>query len=138
VVSDWLATLEQRLARGDEEQLSIALVSIAYLAGAAIELPADERRAASRRALLLLAAGGDPGRGLDLDGRAVKALASELESAERLELLSRGLDGLLAGSHGLAHVGEAVRALRADLDVAWRAFAASVLAEELDAGADED
>jgi hypothetical protein len=133
MVSDFLATLEQRLAAGGEEELAIGLVSLAYLAAAGIELADEELRPAARRAMLLLAAGGDPGRGLDLDGRAVRALAGDLETPERLEALADGLDGVLAQATGLAHVTEAARALRSDPDVAWRAYAAAVLGEELDA-----
>jgi hypothetical protein len=132
MVADWLATLEQRLAEGGDEELAVGLVSLAYIAAADIELSDEERRPAARRALLLLAAGGDPSRGLDLGGRAVKALAADLRTAERLGALARGLDSVLSEASGLAHVSEALRALRADIDVAWRAFAASVLADELD------
>ena len=44
---------------------------LAYLAGQAIELDAEELNGARRRALLLVAAGGDPHRELDVDDRAV-------------------------------------------------------------------
>ena len=44
MVSHWLSTLEQRLADGDLEDLAVALVSIAYVAGAEIEIPEAERR----------------------------------------------------------------------------------------------
>jgi hypothetical protein len=108
-------------------------VSLAYLAGGDINVPDEERRPAARRAMLLLAAGGDPTRGLDLDGRAVGALAADLETPERLDAMAEGLDGVLAQATGLPHVTEAARALRAEPDVAWRAYAASILADELDA-----
>ena len=51
----------------------------------------DELRAATRRAQLVLAAGGDPHRGLDLDGPAVERLAEELDSTERRAALEHGL-----------------------------------------------
>jgi hypothetical protein len=132
VIADWLDLLEHRLADGGEEELAVALVSLAYVGAAEIAIPDEERRAAGRRALLLLAAGGNPARGLDLDGRAVRALAADLESPERLEALARGLDEVVEKARGLAHVTEVARALRGDLDVAWRAYAASVLADELE------
>ena len=92
------------------------LIPLAWLAGRAVEVDEDERRGAVRRSLLLLAAGGDPTRDFDLDGRAVTALADELDTSERRAALDDGL-----------------RELGADVpsEVAWRAFAASLLAEEL-------
>jgi hypothetical protein len=88
MVSDWLTTLERRLGEADLEDLAVALVSIAFVAGAEIQVPEQERHAAARQALLLLAAGGDPARGLDLDGPAVTALAAELETPERRRSLA--------------------------------------------------
>jgi len=132
MVSHWLSTLEHRLAEGDLEDLAVGLVSIAYVAGTEIEIPEAERRAAARRALLLLAAGGDPARGLDLDGRAVRALAGELETPDRREQLMAGLAGLTGPASSLPHVREAVRGLREEPDLAWRAFAAAVLGDELE------
>lgn len=132
MIADWLQMLEARLADGGEEELAIALVSIAYVASAAVELPDEDRRAAGRRGLLLLTTGGDPLRGLDLDGRAVTGLAAEIETPERMAALARGLDELAESAAHLPHVIEVTRALRADMSLAWRAFAASVLADELD------
>lgn len=75
----WLLDLERSLAeRGGPEDLAVALVVLASVAGARVPIGEDEVRAAARRALLLLAAGGDPERGLDLDGRPVSALADDL------------------------------------------------------------
>lgn len=133
MVADWLARLEARLSEDDEgDGLAVALVSLAYAAGQDVELPADERRAAGRRALLLLATGGDPGRGLDLDGRAVTAFARELAAPTRRAALAAGIDDLRRHARGHPHVSEALFALAADPDVAWRAFAAAMLAEELE------
>jgi hypothetical protein len=137
MVADWLRTLEERLAAGGEDELAVALVSLAYIAGADIDIPADERRGAGRRAVLLLATGGDPARGLDLDGRAVRAIARDLAAPERAAALTGGLARLVPEAVGLAHVNAALRALRDDADVAWRAYAASVLADELDDDAGE-
>jgi hypothetical protein len=131
-VLDWLARLETRLAAGGEDELAIGLVALAYAAGEGVEIPEDERRAAGRRAVLLLAAGGDPARGLDLGGRAVTALAADLETESRKTQLLTGLAELRAKARGRPHVTEALRALIADSDVAWRAYAAAILAEELE------
>jgi hypothetical protein len=128
---DWLDRLERRLAAGEDEELAVALVSLAAAAGQEIRIPDEERHAASRRALLLLATGGDPGRGLDLSGRAVTALAGDLERADRRALLMHGLRSLLDRTGALPHVHEALHALADEPEIAWRAYAASLLAEEL-------
>jgi hypothetical protein len=132
-VERWLAQLERRLAAGGEEELAEILVSLAFVAGQAIELTEDERRAAARRALVLLAAGGDPARGLDLHGRPVSALAADLDAPERRLALERGIVGLIDLARPLPHVHEALRGLLREPDIAWRAYAAAILAEELDA-----
>jgi hypothetical protein len=124
----WLEQLEVLLAAADE---SIAVTTVASVAGRAIELDEDELRASARRALLVLASGGDPSRGLDLDGPAVSRLADELDEPERRGALEDGLFRLLEGSTGFPHVSETVRALLAARDVAWRAYACSLLAEQL-------
>jgi len=131
-VADWLDRLEARLAGDEGDELAVALVSLAYAAGQDVVLPAGERRAVGRRALLLLATGGDPGRGLDLDGRAVVAFAGELDAPARRAALAAGIDDLRRLARGHPHVSEALRALAAEPDIAWRAFAAAVLAEELE------
>jgi hypothetical protein len=129
---DWLLRLEQTLA-GDErgEELATALVLLASVAGENVAVSEDQAHGAGRRALLLLAAGGDPDCGLDLNGRAVSTLADELRTVDRQLALDRGLDELKAKAKGLPHASEAVAALRATPDVAWRAYACSLLAEQL-------
>jgi hypothetical protein len=128
----WLEDLERSLADDVEDSLAVGLVVLASVAGRSVQVPEEEVHGATRRALLLLAAGGDPNRGLDLNGRAVTALASDLEEPARLEELGGGLRGLLQESEGLPHVSEALRALLATPDVAWRAFCCALLASELD------
>lgn len=81
--------------------------------------------------MLLLAAGGDPHRELGVDDRAVKALAAELRSEERLGSLTGGLDELALRAQELPVVRETVLALARDPDLAWRLYALSLLAEEL-------
>ena len=129
----WLADLERSLAEDVEDSLAVGLVVLASVAGRSVRLPEDEVHGATRRALLLLAAGGDPARGLDLNGRAVAALAADLEEPARLDELLAGLDGLQAESEGLPHVSEALRALLEAPEIAWRAFCCALLAAELDA-----
>jgi len=131
MIAHWLTTLDTRLAQADDEDLAESVVLIAYVAAADIAIPEDELKGATRRAMLLLAAGGDPLRGLDLDGRAVVSLAEELETAERLEALTRGLAALAEQSRSLQHARAAVEALQDTPDVAWRAYAAALLAEQL-------
>ena len=85
-----------------------------------------------RRALLLLSTGGDPGRGLDLHGRAVSAMADDLRTVDRQIALEDGVKELRLEAEGLAHVSEAIHGLVEAPDVAWRAYAAGVLAQELE------
>lgn len=135
--ASWLADVERSLS-GDSgtESLAVALVVLASVAGADVPIEPGELRGAARRALFLFAAGGDPERGLDLDGRAVTALAEELRTVDRQLALEHGLVELRAQAKGLPHASEAVHALLDAPDVAWRAYAAALLAEEL-GGADE-
>jgi hypothetical protein len=100
---------------------------VAWLAAPAFD--EGELRASVRRAMLLLAAGGDPHRTLELDGRAVTALAAELDSPERRQELAAGLGSLPA--EGLPRVAAAVERLLRDGDLAWRALAAGLLGDEL-------
>ena len=125
----WLEQVEAT-AEGDD-----ALAVLAWLAGAEVQIDEDELRGAVRRSLLLLAAGGDPHRTLELDGRAVVALAVELDRPERRDELERGLVGLRTESDGLSAVGRALDGLLGDPDLAWRAYAAGLIGEEL---AEED
>jgi hypothetical protein len=130
--ADWLLGLEQSLA-GDEgtEELATALVVLASVAGRDVDVDSVEARGAARRALVLLGAGGDPTRGLDLHGRAVTAMADDLRTVDRQLALEEGIRQLRVEASGLPHVSEAVHALAETPDVAWRAYAASLLAEEL-------
>jgi hypothetical protein len=105
------------------------LAALAWFA--APPLDEDEERGAERRAVLLLAAGGDPHRALDLEGRAVTALAGELDSPTRRAALAAGLAALQAESEGLPAVSEALSRLIGDAELAWRAFTAGLLGAEL-------
>jgi hypothetical protein len=104
---------------------------LAYLAGGSVGLDEDELRAAVRRAELLLAAGGDPRRELELDGRAVTALAADLGSAARVDALVRELERLHGETEGLPAVEAALTRLRQEPGLAWRCYACALLAEAL-------
>jgi hypothetical protein len=91
-----------------------------------------ELTAALRRAMLLLAAGGDPHRELELNGRAVASLAAELDRPERRAAVSRGLQGLRADAAGLTNVSPALEELLLDAGLAWQAYACALLADELE------
>ena len=121
---DVLELLEARA--GDD-----LLVSLAWLAGQDVVLDQDELKAAIRRAELLLATGGDPRRELDLDGRAVAAVAADLDDASARDTLEDALARLTADSEGLAAVSDGLARLRAQPDLAWRSYAGALLAEAI-------
>jgi hypothetical protein len=128
----WLLDLERSLAEDEgTEELATALVVLATLAGRKVQVDEDEASGAARRALLLLSAGGDPERGFDLHGRAVTAIADELRTVDRQLALEQGVLDLRVQVRGLPHVSGAVQGLVQAPDVAWRAYAAGLLAEQL-------
>jgi hypothetical protein len=129
---DPVADILARLERGE---LGNTEAVLAYLAGGAVDLPDSELNEARRRAVLLVAAGGDLHRELDVDDRAVKSLATDLWSDERREQLAGGLDALALQARDLPRVRETVINLARDLDLAWRIYTLAILAEEL---GDED
>ncbi len=129
----WLLDLERSLAEDEgTEALATGLVVLAAVAGREVHVDPEEARGAARRALLLLSTGGDPSRGLDLHGRAVVAMAEDLRTVDRQLALEEGLRQLRLETAGLPHVSEALHGLVDAPDVAWRAYAAGLLAEELE------
>lgn len=123
-VRDWVRSVE----RGEpDEQWTM----LCFFAGREVPLDADELNGAIRRAELLLAAGGDPRRRLDPFGRAATALAKDLDTPARRARLRAGLDALVPEVEGLCGAREALALLRSDADLAWRAYATSLLAEAL-------
>ncbi len=76
--------------------------------------------------------GGDPARGLDLHGRAVTAIAEDLRTVDRQLALEEGLRQLRLEAAGLPLVSEAIHGLTDAPEVAWRAYAAGILALELE------
>ena len=108
---------------------------LVYLAGRRVAIPDGDLRPARRRALLLLAAGGDPHRELGLHDRAVEALADDLDDPVRREALEDALAELVPLAEGLPRVAAALAELRAQPELAWRWLALVLVAEEL---ADDD
>jgi hypothetical protein len=132
-LAPWLVNLERSLAEGEgTEALATGVVVLATVAGRDVHVEEDEARGAARRALLLLSTGGDPDRGLDLHGRAVTAMADDLRTVDRQIALEDGLRQLRVQAEGLPHVSEALHGLTEAPDVAWRAYAAGVLAQALE------
>ena len=105
------------------------LLGLAWLAGQEVELDEDEARATVRRAELLLATGGDPRRELELDDRAVSAVAADLDGDGAREQLEDALARLTADSEGLAAVSDGLAQLRSQPDLAWQCFAYALLAD---------
>jgi hypothetical protein len=123
--------LDDLLRRVDAGELGDPLPVLAYIAGQSVEIDVEDLNGGRRRALLLVAAGGDPHRDLDVDDRAVKALAADLYTDERREQLGRSIDTLVLRVRERPVAREAALFLAADVDLAWRLFSLSLLAEEL-------
>jgi len=124
-----LEALEGALADAAPEEI---WAQLAYLAGQNVQLDETERDSAVRRALFLLAAGGDPRRTLDLDGRAVTALAVELGTCDRRRELAAAIRALRLEAGGLPRTEATLVRLETESELAWRAYACALLAEELD------
>lgn len=121
---DWIRAAERA---APEEQWAL----LCFLAGRGVTPDAHELHAALRRSELLLAAGGDPHRPLELYGRAVTALAEDLDDPALRAELAAGLEALAPETEGLRGATEARRVLGRDGDLAWQCYAMSLLAEHL-------
>lgn len=104
-------------------------VALCWLVREDVAIDEDELNAARRRAMFVLAAGGDPHRDLGLESVAAERLAAELETPERRRRLAEALEELPAD--GLPAVLGSLEALRADPELAWRSFALALLADEI-------
>ena len=122
----WLEELERSAAAGIDPSAGLA-----FLAAQELSLDETELSAARRRALFVLAAGGDPHRRLDLGGRAVVTLTTEIDRPELRADLAAALATLAASADGLPSVEHALALLRADIELATRWLALALLAEEL-------
>jgi hypothetical protein len=127
-MSEGLAGLLERVEAGE---LGDPPTILAYIAGQKVDIPPAELNETRRRAMLLLAAGGDPHRELGVDDRAVKAIAVDLFGEERRAQLGAGIDELVLLARDLPRTRDAALFLAGDLDLAWRLFALGLLAEEL-------
>ena len=123
--------LDELLTRVDAGEFGDPLPVLAYIAGQAVEIDEGDLNGGRRRALLLVAAGGDVRRELDVDDRAVKALAADLYTDERREQLGRSIDALALRVREKPVAREAALFLAGDVDLAWRLFSLGLLAEEL-------
>jgi hypothetical protein len=123
--------LEHLEASAGEAGEEAVLAGLAFVAAQDVHLPGDELGAARRRAMLLLASGGDPHRALEPDGRAVRALADDLDEPRPRAELAASLERLSEEAQGLAQVTRALDRLRADPELAWRWLALAFLAEEI-------
>jgi hypothetical protein len=104
-------------------------VTIAWLVREQVRFDEQELKAARRRAMFVLAAGGDPHRELETGAVAAERLADELDTPERRRELDAALEAL--DTSGLPRVAEAVETLRADPETAWRTLALALLADEI-------
>lgn len=123
--------LEELDAAGLDPRSGELLVVLTWLVLDDVVVDDAGRKAALRRAMLVLAAGGDPHRELDHDTVAAVRLADELDAPERRATLAEALAGLAAEAAGLETVSEALATLQAEPDLAWRTLALALLADEL-------
>jgi hypothetical protein len=126
-----LEELEPSLRQWGDAQ---ACAMLALVAGEQVSIPDEELRSALRRALLVLAAGGDPHRELELDGPAVTRFAEELASPARRAELEGSLRALSEAAAGLPRASFLLEALIEDRDLAWRSLAVALVADELGDG----
>ena len=108
-----------------------AAAMLALVALDSVPLDADELGASVRRALLVLAAGGDLRRELTLDDPAVTRLAEDLDDPVRRAALASALQGLRSLAGELPAAAAMLDALLADPERAWRALATAILADAL-------
>jgi hypothetical protein len=123
--------LEEIEGAGLDPHSGELLVVLTWLVLGDVELDEADRKAALRRAMLVLAAGGDPHREIDHDTVAVARLAEELDTPERRASLDAALAGLAADAGGLPVVSTALKTLQQEPDLAWRTLALALVADEL-------
>lgn len=121
--------LDELEAAGLDPRSGELLVSLAWLVSSSVPIEEEELKAARRRAMFVLAAGGDPHRELDLNSVAAERLAGELDAPERRQALAQALAELETAV--LPNVSAGVSALLAEPDLAWRSFGLALLADEL-------
>jgi hypothetical protein len=129
VTAETRARLEELERSGLDPASSELLVVLCWLVRDHVAIDEDELNAARRRAMFVLAAGGDPHRDLAPDSIAAERLADELDTPGRRTQLATALAELPAD--GLPAVTAAAESLRSDRGLAWRSFALCLLADEL-------
>lgn len=112
----------------EESDLELG-VALAWLVRDDVAFDEEELKAARRRAMLVLAAGGDPHRELSPGSVAAERLAAELDAPARRRELDTALAAL--DTSGLPRVEATVRSLRDDPEAAWRTLALALLADEI-------
>jgi hypothetical protein len=127
------STTTTRLADLEGSDLDLR-VALAWLVRDEVGIDEDDLNAARRRAMFVLAAGGDPHREIDHDSVAAERLANELDTPDRRAALAQALDGLAVEAEGLPAVTAALDSLRSESDLAWRSLALALLADELAGG----
>jgi hypothetical protein len=123
--------LRQLETSGLDPRSSELLVALAWLVSGELGFDENELRASRRRAMLVLVAGGDPHRDLDLDAAAAERLGAELDTEARRAALASALDALAADAEGLPAVTAGLDALRSEPELAWRSLSVALLADEL-------
>jgi hypothetical protein len=123
--------LSELEASGLEARSAELLVVLTWLVSGELGIDEADLNAARRRAMFVLAAGGDPHRELDHESIAAERLAGELDSPERRQALETALAGLVNEADGLPIVTSALGLLRSEPDLAWRSLALALLADEL-------
>ncbi len=121
--------LEALEAAGYEPRSGELLGALVWLVLSELPIADDDLNASRRRAMFILAAGGDPHRDLDLNTVAAERLAGELDSPERRQALHDALGALEV--EGLPAVQDGLSALQADAELAWRCLGLALLADEL-------
>jgi hypothetical protein len=129
VTAEIRARLEELDRSGLDPRSPELLVVLCWLVREEVAVDDSELNGARRRAMFVLAAGGDPYRDLGFDSVAAERLADELDTPERRSQLAAALGGL--PTDDLPAVSAAAESLCADAELAWRSFALSLLADEL-------
>jgi hypothetical protein len=123
------ARLEELEQAGLDPRSGELLVVLCWLVREDVAIDDADLNGARRRAMFVLAAGGDPHRDVGPDSVAAERLAGELDTPERRQQLAAALRELPAD--GLPAITASVESLIADPELAWRSFALSLLADEL-------
>jgi hypothetical protein len=123
--------LEDLEASGLEARSAELLVGLSWLVSGTLGIDEATLNAARRRAMFVLAAGGDPHRELNHQSVAAERLADELDTAERRRALAAALAALAGEAEGLPAVSATLQTLRAEPELAWRSLALALLADEL-------